>query len=297
MGKLSRVKQIVTDKRWWSFYLQRRITTPARRAWIADQFVRFKPKAAIVDNKRGDEGLMNLRNDGIHLLGSLLSAAQCEELREYFSNREVRDPYRAGEGPFLPLSDQRPKEAHIAHHDADDIIVAPYLLDIANDPRILDVVGKFLGCKPTIGYMATWWSYPTPLGPQQAENYHRDVDDWRFVKLFIYLTDVSEESGPHKYVLGSSSQPKLTDIRRFNDDEVSDTFGAQKIKTMLSAAGDGFLEDTYGIHKGQPVKNGHRLLFQVVYTLTPLPYGPKSPVMQRDNDKNHDAWTNRVYLK
>lgn len=270
MGKMERIAQIAKDPRWWSFYLQRRVRNPARRAAIARRLSSFKPSYQPLDATRAEAGYANLNGSGLHQLGQLLSAEQAREMVSYFGQKKVRDPYRSSVPKFLPLSDQRPAEAHIAHHDALDIVNAPYLLDLANDPRVLDVASRFLGCKPTIGYMATWWSYATEIGPQQAENFHRDVDDWRFVKLFVYLTDVEMESGPHKYVVHSSSQPKLTEIRRFDDDEVAGAFGADNIVTMTSKAGEGFLEDTYGIHKGQPVQSGHRLLFQVVYTMTPL---------------------------
>jgi hypothetical protein len=297
MGKMERIAQIAKDPRWWSFYLQRRINNPTRRAGFARGLAGFKPNHAPVDSVRAEAGMRDLTSSGLHELGQLLSSDQARDLAEYFEQKQVRDPYRTSVPKFLPLSDDRPAEAHIAHHDAEDILNAPGLLDLANDPRILDIVGQFLGCKPTIGYMATWWSYATGMGAQQAENFHRDVDDWRFVKLFVYLTDVTMESGPHKYVLHSSPQNKLTDIRRFDDDEVARTFGEDNIRTMTSKAGEAFLEDTYGIHKGQPVQSGHRLLFQVVYTMTPLPYAPKTPVMSMPSGAAYDPWINRVYLK
>ncbi|MFG6519365.1 hypothetical protein ACGYLX_18110 [Sulfitobacter sp. 1A13496] len=297
MGKMERIAQIAKDPRWWSFYLQRRVSNPTRRAALARRLSSFKPSYTPVDQTRAKAGERDLNSSGLHELGQLLSTKQAGELVTYFEQKQVRDPYRSTVPHFLPLSNARPTEAHIAHHEARDILNAPYLLEIANDPRILDVVGEFLGCKPTIGYMATWWSYATEVGPQQAENFHRDVDDWRFVKLFVYLTQVDMENGPHKYVLHSSAQPKLTQVRRFNDDEVAAAFGKENIRTMTSKAGEGFLENTYGIHKGQPVQLGHRLLFQVVYTMTPLPYAPKVPVMDMPARASYDPWINRLYLK
>lgn len=297
MSKMERIAQIAKDPRWWSFYLQRRISNPTRRAAFAQRLTGFKPNHTPVDTARAEAGLRDLTSSGLHELGQLLTADQARDLSRYFEGKKVRDPYRSSVPKFLPLSGDRPAEAHVAHHDAEDIMNAPGLLDLANDPRILDVVGGFLGCKPTIGYMATWWSYATGLGAQQAENFHRDVDDWRFVKLFVYLTDVTSESGPHKYVLHSSTENKLTDIRRFDDNEVANAFGEDNIRTMTSKAGEGFLEDTFGFHKGQPVQSGQRLLFQVVYTLTPLPYAPKVPVMNMPAGASYDPWINRVYLK
>lgn len=297
MGKIDRLKEIAADPRWWKFYFQRNFQNPAQRKKISDWLAKSRPHAETLDHTAAKEGADRLRDSGLHHLGQLLSQQQCDELITYFNTCKVNDPYDASAPKFSPLSENRPKGAHIAHHNAHDIVNAPYLMDIANNPKVLDVVADFLGCKPTIGYIATWWSYPTGEGPKQAENFHRDVDDWRFVKLFLYLTEVEQESGPHKYVLHSSSKPVLNKIRRLNDDEVAQTFGEENIVTMTSQAGHAFLEDTYGVHKGQPLQSGHRLLFQVVYTLNPLPYGPQKPVKAIDKASGHDAWTNRVYLK
>lgn len=298
MGKIDTLKKVAFDPRWWNFYIQRRFTNPSQRTRIADRIARSKPSATLIDRDRSVRAAEDLKTSGLHRLGSLLSPEKCTELVSYFESKDVTDPYRPSVPPFLPLSSRRPAEAHIAHHSANDIVEAPYLVELANDPRIIDAVSGFLGCKPTIGYMATWWSYATSTGPQQAENFHRDVDDWRFVKLFVYLTEVTSERGPHKYVLYSSPTPRLTVIRRYQDDEVQSAFGADNILTMTAQPGEGFLEDTYGLHKGQPVQSGRRLLFQVMYTLSGTPYAPKVPVGSFSaRGSNGDAWTNRFYLK
>lgn len=297
MSKIHTAIKVLTDPRWWPFYVQRRILTPVRRDAIAGFIARRRPKARITELQSAVVGAANLTGSGIHRLGRLLSPEQCWQLREFFSARNVFDPYRPRHPEFLPGSPLRDSHAHIAHHKPVDVIGAPWLLELANDPRMLDIAGAYLGCKPTIGYMACWWSYPTGLGPQQAENWHRDADDWRFIKLFVYLTDVGRESGPHVYVRGSASDPRLLKVKRFDHDEVAETFGEDNMLTMTGKAGDGFFENTFGIHKGQPVQQGTRLIFQVAYSLNPLPYSPKQPVSANVDAEHFDAWTNRLYLR
>jgi hypothetical protein len=199
------------------------------------------------------------------------------------------------------LGEGRTPDCHIAHHEAEDVIRAPYILALANRPELLEVAETFLGCKPTISYIAVWWSYPTETGPQQAENYHRDVDDWRFLKLFVYLTDVDENNGPHFYVIESAGSKKMRTLGRFKDDAVKQAFGGQSIRCITGEAGTAFLENTFGIHKGCPVESGHRLVCQVVYSMFPLPYGPREPVLKAHElegaDCELDPFINRVYLK
>jgi hypothetical protein len=297
-----RIKLVAGDRRWWGFFLQRQFLHPASRNWLAARVAAYSRPAAQHTQLDAAGGLAShaLSESGIALLGELLSPTACEELRRYFNAIEVFDSYRPGSPRFLPLDTaKRHPAAHIAHHLPEDVLRAPHLVALANSPRILGIVSEFLGCKPTIGYLAAWWSYHTDIGAQQAEFFHRDVDDWKFVKLFVYLTDVGPDSGPHVYVQNSANCAKLTKIRRFTDEEVRDTFGPENLLVMTAKAGQGFLEDTFGIHKGQPVVNGTRLIFQVVYGLSPLPYGPKSPVMMRMElgRPELDPWINRVYLK
>jgi hypothetical protein len=297
-----RIKMLAGDRRWWGFFLQRRFLHPTTRNRLAARVAAHSRPAAqhAPLDAAGRAASKALSESGIAMLGELLSPQACEELRRYFSGLEVFDSYRPGSPHFLPSdSAKRHPDAHIAHHLPEDVLRAPHLVALANDPRILGIVSEFLGCKPTIGYLAVWWSYHTDKGAQQAEFFPRDVDDWKFVKLFVYLTDVGPDSWPHVYVQHSSGSEKLTEIRRFTDEEVRDTFGPENLLTMTAKAGQGFLEDTFGIHKGQPVGQGTRLIFQAVYGLSTLPCGPKSPVMTRMElgRPDLDPWINRVYVK
>jgi hypothetical protein len=296
---IRRIRLLSGDSRWWGFFLQRQFMNPASRRWLAARVARRRPQApAMGHGAEAVRASAELNEAGITMLGELLGPAACAELRNYFNQREAHDPYRPGSAKFPPHGSGRHPDAHIAHHAPLDVLRAPHLLALANSPRVLDIVARFLGCKPTIGYLAVWWSYPTDKGAQQAERFHRDVDDWRFVKLFVYLTDVGPTSGPHIYVRHSSSSRALTRVRRFEDDEVVRAFGADNVLTMTAAAGQGFLEDTFGMHKGQPVQSGTRLIFQAVYGVSPLPYSPLAPVVHRSDVTvpGIDPWINRAYI-
>jgi hypothetical protein len=308
MSIKSRIKHAITvsrDPRWWPFYLQRRFMQPHRRAWLARQVARFRPPAGTFQYVDSNQlrHYKEIAEHGITHLRPPLSSKQCGELVDYFSSKDVYDPYRTEIAPFKPLGPGRHPNSHIAHHCPEDIVQAPYLLALANAPNVLSLVEKFLGCKPSLAYMAAWWSYATPTGAQHAEFFHRDVDDWRFIKLFVYLTDVDVETGPHVYVSHSSRDPTLSIIRRYSDEEVSKHFRPEQIRVITGKAGDAFLEDTFGIHKGQPVERGQRLLFQAVYSMCALPYGPTRPIASHSEIQKRlpelalDTWVNRFYLE
>lgn len=299
---LHRLKLLVSDWRWWPFFFQRIFVNPVFRNNVSNLIASWvKPTSPHICTVEADiAAVKDLNTPGITHLGQVLAPEKCAELRAYFEKKLVYDPYREQLPHFLPLDESaRFEKTHIAHHQPEDVLAAPEVLDIANDERVLKIVSGFLGCKPLISYIAVWWSYHVPSGAQEAEFFHRDVDDWRFVKLFVYLDDVSTENGPHVYVKHSSRTNKLTSIRRFTDDEVEETFGAHNIILLPANAGVAFLEDTYGIHKGQPVGQGRRLILQVVYGMTTLPYSPKSHVspVSSLNTRKFDPWINRVYFR
>ena len=67
---------------------------------------------------------------------------------------------------------------------------------IANEPYTLSIVERYLGATPTIlGYTA-WWSFAQPDEARDAQLFHQDMDDYRFVKMFIYLSDVGPRTDP-----------------------------------------------------------------------------------------------------
>jgi hypothetical protein len=153
-----------------------------------------------------------------------------------------------------------------------DIASAPLLKalhDIAFDENLVELAARYFGCRPYVDSIQAWWSLTGNDEPQEAENFHRDNDGIRFLKFFLYLTDVGEEDGPHKFVVSSHTEAKLLERRRFNDAEVERAFGKNRILTITGQAGDAFMEDTFGLHKGQLPVTGRRLLAQVRYSIRP----------------------------
>jgi hypothetical protein len=243
--------------------LQRRILRPELRRKIATALAARQPAPAGCQ-----EDIVDLDLYGQHLLPGYLSQDRIEEFRAGLASLTVTDRYRPDLGSFD--ADRPPAVTHVADYDLGALLKLPITLRIANDPKILGIVGQYLGCKPTISNILAWWSYPGHAEPEEAESFHRDVDEWRFLKLFVYLTDVDPGSGPHCYVRGSARSNRLTRLQRYSDDEVGRAFDRASVEQMTGRAGDAFLEDTFGLHKGQLCAAGPRLIFQVQYSIGPV---------------------------
>ncbi|MGB5963045.1 MAG: hypothetical protein WBG73_20580 [Coleofasciculaceae cyanobacterium] len=148
---------------------------------------------------------------------------------------------------------------------------------LETDPTLLAIAAKFLGAAPL--HMATelWWSFPTVATPLEqlkaAQVFHYDMDDYRFIKFFFYLTDVDILSGPHICIRGSHVNKRLSHqllgvrCASKEDSEIVDCYGSENVITICGAAGLGFAEDTYCFHKGSPPKEKERLLLQIEFAI------------------------------
>src|SRR5205823_8038232 len=72
--------------------------------------------------------------------------------------------------------------------------------------RMLDVANAYLGLWSKLEYVDVWYSRPQPGEADRvsSQRWHRDFNDRRLVKVFLYLVDVDEGTGPFQYVPGSA---------------------------------------------------------------------------------------------
>jgi hypothetical protein len=271
--------------------LQERIRPYRWRRSLAALIAKTRPN---VKAKSTHYDLEHLQRDGFAMLDGLIDAAWVDRVRASLEKRLCQDRWRRELGLFR--HDAMPVESHVA--DIDDVVDIPEVLAVANHPRVLGVVGAYLGCQPTIDSIMAWWSLP---GHDQAENeqfFHRDNDSIRFLKLFIYLSDVGPDCGPHVYVRGSHAQDGCYERRRYQDKEVERTFGTDKVHIFQGPAGTVFIEDTYGLHKGSLPTGQRRLLLQIRYSTVPSIFMSRSAIKAnpKSSPSDFDKYTNRFIL-
>jgi len=149
----------------------------------------------------------------------------------------------------------------------------PEVTELSKDPKILKVVEEFLQCKPIQTQAACWWmvNYSNNELDQCAQKFHQDLTYHRFVKLFLYLNDITMENGPHAYIPGSfQNMIKVQGNKigqRVSDDFINEHYS--EIKYFTGKKGTMNLVDTRGYHKGTPVVKGHRLLIQLEWADNP----------------------------
>jgi hypothetical protein len=290
-----------TFRPWQSlmYYAQRAVTPrPLRRA-VANSvagYLRIRHGMPSFDNAVGADGnasLQALRADGLAMLPRLLDRAQIDEIHAYLRKRPL-SPH--GRPAPLFLADAPPPEVRMAEYSLADVLGCPHLLELANSAPLIRLAAQYIGCKPTISAIGLRWSYPREGTGTGLQGFHRDCDDWRFIKVFAYLTDVDEGAGPHVYVSGSHRERCSVRLAPYADEEIAARYGPQKTVRVTGPAGTLFAVDTHGVHKGLLPSDKPRLLLQIQYSLLPVymyDYAPAAGLQAA----RIDGYINRLLLK
>lgn len=241
-----------------------------------------------------------LQADGFCALGNLLAPEQLAETLDELAPLQLVDPWNL-RGPTFHR-EAAPRSVNVAEYAADAVLGARHLRDLSLGPAVYPVVANYLKVTPTLPYLMSWWSLHGRPEARDAQLFHVDFHDFKWLKLFVYLTDVDATTGPHIVVRGSHDKIKrynmlrelgqrdataatalrtaIRDRKRFEDAHVESLYGAENIVSIEGKAGDAFLVDTSAIHKGLPPQSADRLVFQALYTITPTIKNQVAPITQ-----------------
>jgi hypothetical protein len=225
------------------------------------------------------------------VLPRLLGDREIAEMVGYLKSRELM--LRNG---MRVYPDGVPPGEPLANFPLSTVVNCPHALELANHPRLLQLAKIYLGCTPTVSSIGIRWNFPT-RDPDQVQRYHRDTDDWRFVKFFLYLTDVADEAaGPHVFVRRSHLESGRIRARAYTQADVLRRYGSSAISSITGPRGTMFLADTSGIHKAAVPFHQPRLGLEVGYSLRPIycfDYRPECLTRER---RPLDPYINRLIV-
>lgn len=238
----------------------------------------------------------DLRRHGFHQFDNRLSEDVCARLRSFAETAPCR---------LCPAPESY---TGLVTYDADNPMSTLYKVDqqalheqvdvqrLAIDGSLFAVAQAYLRCRPVFMGCCMWWStaFSDKSISKAAQLYHFDMPHAKFLKIFVYLTDVDEEQGPH-VVVRNTHRRKLRaflEDRRFSDEEILAHYSADRIVTFAGATGTMFAEDTSSLHKGTRVTKGHRLLLQLMYATSGFG-GAAEPVNL--NDRFSDSFLKTVH--
>lgn len=239
-----------------------------------------------------------LKKQGYLNLGKTLNDKQLEEISVHFANKQCYDGHVASAAknagkPKSSREDLKENGSYFASYGMEDVMSAPHLLELFKNDQTLELIGNYLGCPPTVYSINCWWSFANDTTRIPATQlFHRDPDDFRFVSLFIYLTDTDKGNGSHEIFKGSHDYETLTQyltsfckenaiktdiVSEFikmslhNDgnnvvlDKFIESFFRENIVDLHGPRGTSFIEDTWSLHRGVPFSKRDRLVIWCRY--------------------------------
>jgi ectoine hydroxylase-related dioxygenase (phytanoyl-CoA dioxygenase family) len=227
--------------------------------------------------------LEEIRQNGIAIrrINDLFPAASLDSIRNRF--HDMREIYIRGVGPrsVEERSKSTKKDSYL------DNLTPNYILSL-NDPITQIVINRNLGkmCRaylkvPSRFVSLNVWNTLPAVHKEKvgSQRWHRDYNDLRMIKIFVYQNDVTAENGPFTYIKKSHYDGSLGRIlyriydshkgmRRYPRDKelipYVDFFEENKV-VCTGKAGTVIICDTFGFHSGGYVKLGTRELIMALF--------------------------------
>lgn len=209
----------------------------------------------------------DIRNEGYAIFEQKLNINSINKLKE------LSLKMKAKVGKNYINFDPKNKISNIYKFSSNDIINDELVQDLIMDPLLINIAGEYIGANPIFDFPAMWWSTDSKkINEDAAQDFHFDLDRPKWLKIFIYLTDVDENNGPHCYISQShkaGNKPQNILERgyvRVSDKELTKYYHKNKFKEITGPAGTIVFGDTSCWHKGKPIIKGDRLIIQLEYT-------------------------------
>ncbi len=232
----------------------------------------------------------------------LVSSREVDDILEYLKTQKFYDPRHPEMGGVNDPTKVPPTCYH-AYYPDDCVVSAPHLMRIANDPLVLRALEDVFGSKPTIASALIWWLFSSyDFSDKEREqfiwntsNMHRDIDDWLQIKLFVYLSDVDEETAPHVFLEGSHSRGP-GEGRAVLPFDFAQEYCPERLRRVHGKAGAAWLENPFGFHVAKRPETGNRLIAAISYSLLPLPFTIGRASRPGPETQNFDPYINRLWM-
>jgi ectoine hydroxylase-related dioxygenase (phytanoyl-CoA dioxygenase family) len=218
----------------------------------------------------------DIENNGYHVFKERLPDALCDELLQYATTMPCVRRGTDGEGNSDTRLERFPREKPDGvryDFSEEELINHPLIQKLMADRSFIAIAQRYLRAQPIIDVVAMWWNVVSARPDKGAAQFwHFDMDRIKWLKFFVYLTDVQPENGPHSFVSGShrnggiSSDLLQKGYSRLSDEEVSSHYSPDKFIEFTAPRGTVIAEDTRGLHKGKHLTKGDRLIFQMQFS-------------------------------
>ncbi len=149
------------------------------------------------------------------------------------------------------------------------------LIKIGLGPIILNVVNSYFGLWSKMPYTDAWHSIPIPSHRIGSMRWHRDGEDWKMMKVYLYCSDIDEDTGPMEFIPGTNyaatNHPangpgreicewKASHAKLYESDLIEQRFPPSARLKCSGTVGTLVFCDTAGFHRGGIPRANPRIL-------------------------------------
>jgi hypothetical protein len=151
----------------------------------------------------------------------------------------------------------------------------------ALQPAVLSILSRAYGELPHLDYVLLTLSRDTGKELSFSQLWHRDHDDTRVIKLFVYLTDVASlDDGPLTFIPGPASDRFGFSLHSQTPDAVvSSRVSSDEVQSLILPKLSVFMVETSRcLHMGSRLSPGHeRLLYTATFISVPRLFPEPAP--------------------
>ena len=193
---------------------------------------------------------------------------------EFSASEEVQSVIRKRQQDFAEKKDFRAVEHYIITKYPQDrkplITASNPLLNLGLHSLILDVVNSYLGMWSKLIYFDMWHTLPLNTDTRiLSQRWHRDPEDRRKIRTFLYFSEVDTDAGAMEYLAGSQFGGPYEHVFEWNDPlgipyppdgEVERQIPESQHVILKGPPGTLVFCDTAGFHRGGTAKTKPRIL-------------------------------------
>ena len=210
-----------------------------------------------------------LNDEGYYILEERLSEDFINGILDIISYSECKSP----DGHTM-IYDEKLVKNEIYRFNGNDIISNRNVQKLIIDPLFYNICSLYFNSNPIFDYAAMWilnGSFNNN-SKEAAQFYHFDLDRTKWLKVFIYLEEVTIDNAPHYYIKGShkiNTKPKELLSRgyvRISDKDIQKHYDKNKFQSITGKKGTVIIGDTKCWHKGGFVNKGDRKILQLQFS-------------------------------
>ena len=199
----------------------------------------------------------------------------------YKKNNNVNiDSYNKNEGETLTSYFQRLKSNNISRVTGFvDLRNEGFIKSLLTSQPFISLASNYLNAENFSISASFFISNPIEITKEEqyanAQYFHWDNDFTKFLKFYIYLSDVDEHSGPHIFIPYTHKKKLLKHSlnKVYSDESIYNSYNKKII--FLGKSGSSFFTDGYGLHKAVTPTRNPRLLLNVHYGKNKILYSKK----------------------